>query len=114
MHRLIASLTFLLLPGLVLARAVPMRVSGIRAIYFANIDRKDLFIPPLALFYAYIIVATPLGLPALTERVLFRSIALSWVGVSLCLAGFVAFLVSLVSFGPSFRVGIDTDHAGEL
>jgi protein-S-isoprenylcysteine O-methyltransferase Ste14 len=36
------------------------------------------------------------------------------VGVFLCFGGLILLLLSLVSFGKSFRVGIDVDHSGKL
>src|SRR5262249_51708777 len=37
-----------------------------------------------------------------------------WVGVFLGFGGLVLLLLSLVSFGKSFRVGIDVDHSDKL
>src|SRR5262249_49484696 len=44
----------------------------------------------------------------------FHSEVMSWVGVFLCYGGLILFLLSLVSFGKSFRVGIDIDHPDKL
>jgi protein-S-isoprenylcysteine O-methyltransferase Ste14 len=44
----------------------------------------------------------------------FQSETISWVGIFLCLAGLFLLFLSLVSFGKSFRVGIDRDHPDEL
>src|SRR5262249_10810552 len=90
------------------------RSAGIKAVYFANIDRKDFLILPFAFLYIYIVTAAPLGLPALTGQEFFQSAALSWAGVLLCASGLMLFLLSLRAFGRSFRVGIDTDHPGKL
>ena len=114
MQRLIASLTIVLFLGLVITRILLMRRAGIKAVYFANIDRKDFLIPPFAFLYIYIVIAAPLGLPAVTEQEFFRSEAFSWVGVFLCGLGLLLFFLSLISFDRSFRVGIDTDHPGKL
>ena len=114
MQRLIAALTIALFLGLVITRILLMRRAGIKALYFGNLDRKDFLIPPFAFLYIYVVIAAPLGLPALTEQEFFRSEAISWAGVFLCVLGLLLFLLSLVSFGRSFRVGIDTDHPGKL
>jgi len=114
MQRLIGSWTILLFLGLVITRILLMRRTGLKAVNFANIDKKDFFILPFALFYIYSVTAAPLGLPATTKQEFFRSEALSWVGAFLCLLGLLLFLLSLVSFGRSFRVGIDTDNPGKL
>jgi protein-S-isoprenylcysteine O-methyltransferase Ste14 len=114
MQRLLAALTVLLFLVLVMTRVFLMRRMGVKAVYFANIDKKDFLIPPLAFLYIYIVTSTPLRLPNATKQEFFRSEALSWGGVCLCALGLLLFLVSLVSFGRSFRVGIDTDKPGKL
>ena len=68
----------------------------------------------MALFYFYSLFATAFGWPlAITDR-FFRSIAAAWVGVGLCVGGVLVLAWSLVSFGSSFRVGIDADQPGQL
>jgi protein-S-isoprenylcysteine O-methyltransferase Ste14 len=114
MQRLIASLTIVLFLGLVITRILLLRRAGVKAVYFANIDKKDLLIPPFALFYFYLVFAAAFGWPTVSRQQFFSSEALSWVGVFLCAVGLLLFLLSLVSFGRSFRVGIDTDHPDEL
>jgi protein-S-isoprenylcysteine O-methyltransferase Ste14 len=39
---------------------------------------------------------------------------LAWIGVALCAVGLLVIVLSLVSFGTSFRVGIDTNHPDRL
>ena len=51
--------------------------------------------------------------PRLTGR-LFDLPFASWAGVALCTAGLALFLAALVSFGNSFRVGIDADRPDRL
>jgi hypothetical protein len=97
MQRLIGSLTILLFLGLVIIRVILMRRSGVKAVYFANIDKKDFLIPPFAFLYIYIVIAAPLGLPAVTKQEFFRSEALSWVGYS------YAYWVCCCSLLASFR-----------
>jgi protein-S-isoprenylcysteine O-methyltransferase Ste14 len=114
MQRLIAASTVLLFLVLVITRIFLMKRTGVKAVYFGNIDKKDFLIPPFAFLYVYIVIAAPFGLSAVTKQEFFRSEALPWVGVFLCLLGLLLFLVSLISFGRSFRVGIDTDKPGRL
>src|SRR5262249_23104329 len=114
MQRLLASLTIVLLLGMVISRVLLMRRSGIRAMHCGKIDRKDFLIPPFALFYFYIVFAAAFDLPTVTQQQFFSSEVLSWVGVFLCGVGLLLFLLSLVSFGRSFRVGIDADHPDRL
>ena len=103
-----------LLIGMVLVRSLALRRQGIRAMHFGNLDRKDFLIPPFALFYLYLVCANAFTWPTVGPQVFFHSDLIAWVGVGLCLAGLLLFLWSLVSFGRSFRVGIDTDHPDNL
>jgi protein-S-isoprenylcysteine O-methyltransferase Ste14 len=114
MQRYVAVLTLILLVGMVIARAWLMRRQGIKAVHFGNIDRKDFLIPPFALFYFYMVVAAAFNLPTVSRQEFFHSDLISWIGVLLCLAGLLFLLWSLVSFGRSFRVGIDTERPDKL
>jgi protein-S-isoprenylcysteine O-methyltransferase Ste14 len=75
---------------------------------------KDFLIPPFALFYFYIVFAAAFGLPTVSKQQFFYSEAVSWVGIFPCVSGLLLLLLSLVSFGRSFRVGIDADHPDKL
>jgi protein-S-isoprenylcysteine O-methyltransferase Ste14 len=114
MQRHLAAITIVLLLGMVLTRVLLMRRKGIKAMHFGAIDRKDFLIPPFALFYVYNVFAAAFNLPSFSKQEFFHSETVSWVGVLLCLAGLVLFLSSLVSFGKSFRVGIDLDRSDKL
>jgi protein-S-isoprenylcysteine O-methyltransferase Ste14 len=91
-----------------------MRRAGTRAVHFGTIDKTDFLIPLFALFYFYIVFAAAFNLPIVSTQTFFRSEVISWVGVCLCFGGLILLLLSLVSFGRSFRVGIDVDHADKL
>ena len=99
---------------MVLVRVLLMRRTGIKAMNFGRIDKKDFFIPPFALFYFYLVFAAAFDFPTVSRQELFHSKTVSWAGVLLCLAGLLLMLLSLVSFGKSFRVGIDTDNPDKL
>ena len=114
MPRYFAALTVVLLLGMVLTRAWLMGRRGIKAIYFGNLDKKDFLILPFALFYFYLVFASALHFPRVSTQEFFHSEAVSYVGVFFCLCGLSLFLWSLVSFGRSFRVGIDINHPGKL
>jgi len=108
------ALTILLLVGMVLTRALLFKRSGIEALNFGKIDKTDFIIPPFALFYFYLVFAAAFRLPSVSTQVFFQSGRVAWVGVLVCLAGLSLFLWSLISFGRSFRVGIDTQHPDKL
>jgi hypothetical protein len=65
MQRYLASLTIVLLVGIVVTRVLIMRI---RAMRFGKIDKKDFFIPPFALFYFYIVFAAAFGFPAVSRQ----------------------------------------------
>jgi protein-S-isoprenylcysteine O-methyltransferase Ste14 len=69
---------------------------------------------PFALFYFYTVFAAAFNLPLISTQAFWHSEVNSWVGVVLCLGGLILLLLSLVSFGKSFRVGIDVDHSDKL
>ena len=68
---------------------------------------------PFVLLFFYLIIASALNLPRLGGE-LFSNDDLGWVGVGLCMLGLILFFFSLISFGKSFRVGIDEEHPGVL
>jgi protein-S-isoprenylcysteine O-methyltransferase Ste14 len=99
---------------MVLTRVVLMRRSGIRAMHFGNLDKTDFLIPPFVLFYFYTVSAAAFNLPLSSTQEFLQSEGIAWGGVVLCFVGPSLLLLSLVSFGNSFRVGIDVDHPDRL
>ena len=114
MQGYLAALTIVLLLGMVLTRVVLMRRTGARAVHFGRIDKTDFLIPLFALFYFYTVFAAAFDLPTISTQRFFESEVIAWFGVFLCFGSVVLFLLSLVSFGKSFRVGIDIDHPDKL
>ena len=109
-----AALTMVLLVGMIVVRVQLMRRAGKEAMHFGRIDRTDFLIPPFVLFYFYLVFAAAFHLPSVSSQEFFHSDVIHWVGVFFCLVGLGLFLWSLVSFGQSFRVGIDTEHPDKL
>jgi protein-S-isoprenylcysteine O-methyltransferase Ste14 len=114
MQRYCGAATIVLLLAMVWGRAVLLERRGIKAVRFGETDKTDLLIPPFALFYFYLVFAAAFRLPTVSRQEFFRSGTVSWVGVALCGAGLLLLLLSLMSFGRSFRVGIDQEQPGEL
>lgn len=103
----------MLLIGLVLFRARQLKRLGITAFQFGKLDKKDFLIPPFVLVYFYLIIANTFHLPGAGMLIIDNSIA-GWVGVALCVIAPIVFFWGIVSFGKSFRVGIDIDTPGSL
>lgn len=114
MEKYFGSLTLALVLAMVLIRVRLMRREGVQAMHFGNIDKKDFLIPPFALFYFYIVFAAAFDWPTVARYRLFESGLASWAGVLCCLAGLILLFLSLVSFGKSFRIGIDLDRPDKL
>jgi len=110
----LGALTIVLFMGMVLTRVLMLRRRGTEAFYFGNLDKKDFLIPPFVLFYFYLVFANAFNLPTVSQQVFFHSGTIAWIGVLFCLAGLVLLLCSLISFGQSFRVGIDTEKPDKL
>jgi protein-S-isoprenylcysteine O-methyltransferase Ste14 len=114
MQRYLAALTIAFLLGVVLIRLILLRRAGIKAMHFGRIDKTDFLIPPFAFFYFYTVFAAAFNLPSVSTHQFFQCGVISWIGAFLCFGGLVLFLLSLFSFGKSFRVGIDLDHSDKL
>jgi protein-S-isoprenylcysteine O-methyltransferase Ste14 len=114
MQNYFAALTVLLMLGMVITRVLLMKRQGMQAMQFGKLDKKDFLIPPFALFYFYLVFAAAFKLPTVSSQQFFHAQLVSWLGVLFCLAGLALLLWSLVSFGKSFRVGIDTEHPDRL
>jgi protein-S-isoprenylcysteine O-methyltransferase Ste14 len=110
----LAAVTIVLLIGMVFTRVLLLSRTGTRAMHFGNMDKKDFFIPPFALFYFYTVFAAAFDWPLVGGTRFFQSEAVAWIGVGLCCGGLLVLLASLISFGKSFRVGIDVDRPDEL
>jgi protein-S-isoprenylcysteine O-methyltransferase Ste14 len=114
MQAILAALALVLMVVIVIGRVVLLRRQGVGAMNFGKTHKTDFLIPPFALFYFYLIFAHAFGLPTVAHSSLFRSGLLAWAGVAFCLAGLLLMLWGVVSFGRSFRVGIDTEYPDRL
>ena len=114
MTEILAALVILLLMGLVITRVLVMKRRGIESLHFGKIDRTDFLIPPFALFYFYLIFAAAFNWPLAIQPEFFHSLIVSWLGILFCLAGLIMLGFSLVSFGKSFRIGIDFENPDQL
>jgi protein-S-isoprenylcysteine O-methyltransferase Ste14 len=114
MPRYFAALTIVLMMGMVATRAWLLKRQGIQAMQFGKVDQTDFVIPPFALFYFYLVFAAAFHWPTVSTQEFFHAEAVAWAGVLFCLAGLALLLWSLISFGRSFRVGIDQDRPDQL
>lgn len=113
MARYIAAATLSFIVILVFVRAFQLKKLGIKVLRFGEMDKKDYLIPPFALLLFYIVFASTFDLPKAGVE-LFNTEFAGWIGVMVCVIGILLFIYALISFGKSFRVGLDEDHPGEL
>jgi protein-S-isoprenylcysteine O-methyltransferase Ste14 len=104
----------LLLIAMVLTRIALLRRRGIAAMKFGQLDKSDFLIPPFAFLYFYTILAGAFGWPTLARNNPTDATVVGWLGVLSCAFALLVMFWSLVSFGTSFRVGIDVDHPDNL
>ncbi len=104
---------FLLLIVCVVIRVRMLKKLGIDAFQFGKMDKKDYLIPPFVLLFLYLFIANIWDLPRFGV-LMFESQSIAWVGVASCFAGLLLFVWAIVSFGKSFRVGIDEGTPGKL
>jgi protein-S-isoprenylcysteine O-methyltransferase Ste14 len=105
MQGYLAIVTLILVIIMVLIRVQQMRIIGIKAMKFGDMDKKDFFILPFVLSFFYLILSSVLILPSLGFE-LFSNEFISWIGVGLCLLGLILFLSSLISLGKVLELGL--------
>ena len=110
----LGALTVVVLLSTVLVRVQLLKKRGVTAMRFGELDKTDFLIPPFAFFYFYLIFAGAFRWPTVVHQEFFHPSWVSWVGVLLCGVALLLIFVSLISFGRSFRVGIDTDRPDRL
>ena len=113
MQGFIALTVFFLLIISVLVRVRVLKNLGIDAFQFGKMDKKDFIIPPFVLLFLYLFIASAFNLPRFGDLP-FQNDIVAWAGVGCCVLGLALFLWALVSFGKSFRVGLDENSPGNL
>lgn len=113
MQGFIALAVFFLLIISVLIRVRVLKNLGIDAFQFGKMDKKDYIIPPFVLLFLYLFIASAFNLPRF-GNLPFENDILAWMGVGFCVLGLALFVWALVSFGMSFRVGLDEKSPGSL
>ena len=107
---------FALFVIMVLIRAAMLRKRGVRVIVFGQTDKSDFLLVPLVLAIAYTALANTFGLPmwSVILHPFWNSTMPGWVGLILCIVSVAGIALTLISFGTSFRVGIDKNKPDKL
>ncbi len=95
-------------------RTAILRRRGVAAAKFGRTNKSDFLIPPFVLFYVYLIFAAAFHWPTVVRGTLFTSPAAAWLGIALCAVALAFMFRALVSFGTSFRIGIDAQKPDAL
>jgi protein-S-isoprenylcysteine O-methyltransferase Ste14 len=103
--------------ALMIGRGIIMKRGGIALLVIGQKNKRELF--SFLFGYAlmiYIIASNcfPMPMFAFASRFFWNAEWPRWVGVAICAAAHIGFIACMVSFGSSFRVGIDEKHAGGL
>ncbi|MDR0434849.1 MAG: isoprenylcysteine carboxylmethyltransferase family protein [Gracilibacteraceae bacterium] len=101
---------------LVAGRAASLRRKGIKAIVFGATDKSDFLLVPFVLMIIYAVCANAFGLPLWQplKTPFWATQAPGAAGLALCLIALIGMAASLLSFGDSFRVGIDEQKPDKL
>jgi protein-S-isoprenylcysteine O-methyltransferase Ste14 len=101
---------------IVLIRAAIMRNNGVKALVFGATDRSDFLLVPVVAAIAYSILANTFGLPMWESliRPFWENVTPGWIGLGFCGLAIIGFTLTLISFGNSFRVGIDVKTPDKL
>lgn len=102
--------------ALVAGRAAMLRRKGIKAIVFGVTDKSDFLLVPFVLAIVYTVCSDAFGLPMWRPLVtpFWETRIPGFVGLTLCSIAVIGIAASLVSFGNSFRVGIDEQKPDKL
>lgn len=113
MQRYISIYALIIVVIVVLSRVFVMNKNGIKAMRFGEKDKSDFLIPPAVLALFYVILTGILNIPKVGTEIINIEI-IGWIGVTSSMLGMILFILSLISFGKSFRVGIDDEKPGAL
>jgi protein-S-isoprenylcysteine O-methyltransferase Ste14 len=76
---------------------------------------ENILFPALVFWTVFVIlVAFRVNLPTIISNYLINVVLLKYIGIILCSIGLIIFLMALISFGKSWRIGIDENNSNEL
>lgn len=114
---IISIILLVLFFSILFLRIILLKKRGIQAVVFAKTHPSDYFLMPIMFLLVYVAFASSLPLlpfPKILLKPLFESNVIAWIGILISGTGVVAFAMSLVAFGNSFQMGIDTENPDKL
>jgi protein-S-isoprenylcysteine O-methyltransferase Ste14 len=76
---------------------------------------ENILFPALLFWTIYVIVtALHINVPAIISNYLIKIMWIKYIGIMFCYIGLIVFLLALISFDKSWRIGIDENNSNEL
>ena len=112
----ISVILFVLLGMMAGGRVAMLQRRGIKANVFAKTDKSDFLLVPFVLAIVYTVCSGAFGLPLWKplKAPFWETTTPGVVGIALCVIALVGVVASVISFGNSFRVGIDEENPDKL
>jgi len=97
-------------------KGIKVWVIGTSTKKISEIILEKILLPSVLLisFIFTIITALHIKLPAIITNYLINIIWIKYIGIMFCYIGLIIFLLALISFGKSWRIGIDENNSNEL
>ena len=102
--------------ALIVGRVILARMHGLNILVLGKKDKRELIFWVFYLILLYIIAANCFNLPMIksVNTLFWNNDAIRIFGVILCSLGILGFIICMVVFGNSVRIGIDHENAGKL
>jgi len=96
-------------------RGVKVWVIGTSSKKLFEIILENILMPVLVLWSVFVVLtALNVPMPGIISKILINIFWLKYAGILFCYIGLIIFLMALMSFGKSWRIGIDEKNSNEL
>jgi len=107
---------------LFVGRTIILYKHGIKVLVIGTSSKKifelileNIFLPVLILWSLFVVItALNILTPGIFSKLFIDILWLKYVGILFCYIGLIIFLAALISFGKSWRIGIDEKNSNEL
>jgi protein-S-isoprenylcysteine O-methyltransferase Ste14 len=118
----LAIISLVIFYGLFLGRTIILHKTGVKVWVIGTSTKKSsekileyILFPALVLWAVFVIfTALHINLPIIALNYLINIVWLRYIGIIVCFIGLIIFLLALISFGKSWRIGIDENNSNEL
>jgi len=96
-------------------RGVKVWVIGTSSKKLFEIILENILMPVLIVWSIFVVLtALNVPMPGIISNILINILWLKYIGISFCYIGLIIFFMALISFGKSWRIGIDEKNSNEL